>query len=245
MSKEKKRKEKVQHLYELTQCLGKNPPKEEIIGLDEMGGGNVEDREIRLRCVGDEKFNIILPQGVRKYSRVLDNILDGDDDAKEMVLPREHRPTLPLLEKFLLHHVEFGLGKIELSTTGDLEPAFSDPFDYEFVRNLTCEECCGLTASAEWLYIPSLIEVTTALFLNKFLGCTEAELLKIFETCEWNAQANYAEKLYEQANCQSERKVENKEQEQKTIKKTETEKEKSFENETEDEKIDLKNVKNY
>jgi len=150
--------------------------EKQITGLDADG----DNPEITLVSSGDDPKKYKVSKEYAKSSKLVQNILEGDNDAKQIVVKQVDGKTLGLIVKYLEHHK--GKEPAEIAKpirSVKMEKIVEDTWDAEFINNLAKRALFQLILGANYMDCKSLLHLGCAKVATMIKGKSPEEIKQI------------------------------------------------------------------
>jgi len=149
--------------------------EEEIEGLDDESPVNIS-----LVSSGDspQKFDVLKKNAL--MSKLVSNIVEGDQDATEIAVKQVDGPTLKLIVDYLNHHC--GKEPAEIAKpirSVKMEKIVEDPWDAKFINGLAKRQLFQLILGANYMDCKSLLHLGCAKVATMIKGKSPEEIKQI------------------------------------------------------------------
>ena len=148
----------------------------EIQGLDQDESHN----KITLVSSGDNPKSLALLKDYAKMSKLVANILEGDQDATEIQVKQVDGDTLSLIVKYLEHHE--GKEPAEIAKpirSVKMEKIVEDTWDADFINGLQKRALFQLILGANYMDCKSLLHLGCAKVATMIKGKSPEEIKQI------------------------------------------------------------------
>jgi len=162
-----------------------NETKEED---NELGLDDNEATEITLVSSGEQPERLPLPKQFACMSKLVQNILEGDQDATEIQVKQVDGATLKLIVDYLVHHK--GSEPTEIAKpirSVKMEKIVEDPWDAEYINKLKKRELFQLILGANYMDCKALLHLGCAKVATMIKGKSPEEIKQILGEEEDNA----------------------------------------------------------
>jgi len=156
---------------------------EEVNGLDDNTGNNT----IKLVSSGENPERIEIQKEYAKQSKLVQNILEGDQDATEIQVKQVDASTLDLICKYLKHHK--GKEPAEIAKpirSVKMEKIVEDTWDAKFINELPKRSLFQLILGANYMDCKSLLHLGCAKVATMIKGKSPEEIKQILGEEEEN-----------------------------------------------------------
>ena len=147
---------------------------------DEKGLDDDEVTQITLVSSGDNPERIEVNKEYAKMSKLVANILEGDADATEIQVKQVDGQTLGKIVAYLEHHE--GKEPAEIAKpirSVKMEKIVEDPWDAEFITNLSKRALFQLILGANYMDCKSLLHLGCAKVATMIKGKSPEEIKQI------------------------------------------------------------------
>jgi len=148
---------------------------EEIAGLDEDEKGT-----ITLLSSGDNPAKLEVAKEFALMSKLVANIVEGDQDATEINVKQVDAETLTLIVNYLKHHK--GTEPAEIAKpirSVKMEKIVEDPWDAKFINDLAKRQLFQLILGANYMDCKSLLHLGCAKVATMIKGKSPEEIKQI------------------------------------------------------------------
>jgi len=157
------------------------------MAADEKGLDDDEPTKLRLMPSGDQPEAIEIEKSWATMSKLVANIIEGDQDAEEIQVKQVDQKTLQLIVNYLKHHQ--GTEPTEIAKpirSVKMEKIVEDPWDAEFINNLPKRQLFQLILGANYMDCKSLLHLGCAKVATMIKGKSPEEIKQILGEEEAN-----------------------------------------------------------
>jgi len=155
--------------------MAEQQQEEEIGGLDDD-----ENSIIKLVSSGDNPESLEVEKKFAMMSKLVSNIVEGDQDATEISVKQVDGPTLKLIVEYLKHHK--GQEPAEIAKpirSVKMEKIVEDPWDAQFINQLPKRQLFQLILGANYMDCKSLLHLGCAKVATMIKGKSPEEIKQI------------------------------------------------------------------
>merc|ERR1712113_670690 len=159
----------------------------DTMAAEEKGLDEDEATNIVLVSSGDSPARIDVNKEFAKMSKLVANILEGDADATEIQVKQVDGATLRKIVDYLVHHE--GKEPAEIAKpirSVKMEKIVEDPWDAEFITNLSKRALFQLILGANYMDCKSLLHLGCAKVATMIKGKSPEEIKQILGEEEEN-----------------------------------------------------------
>lgn len=149
--------------------------EEEVLGLDDD-----VSTTITLVSSGESPERLTVEKPHAMMSKLVANILEGDQDATEIQVKQVDGATLQLIVKYLQHHKGTEPGDIAKPIRSvKMEKIVEDPWDAEFINALKKRDLFQLILGANYMDCKALLHLGCAKVATMIKGKSPEEIKQI------------------------------------------------------------------
>lgn len=156
------------------------PDQDNDSGIDGLDAGLDEKTDITLVSSGDNPKRLSIPRDFAVMSKLVHNIIEGDQDATEIQVKQVDGETLQLIVNYLKHHQ--GNEPTEIAKpirSVKMEKIVEDPWDAEFINGLAKRSLFQLILGANYMDCKSLLHLGCAKVATMIKGKSPEEIKQI------------------------------------------------------------------
>lgn len=140
-----------------------------------------------IRLVGANRCSHIeIPRDASRLMGTLKDILNGDENASEILCPLTSESTLNLVKKYVDHHWKREPAPISKPIiSSNLKEIVVESWDVAFCEELSLLQALDLVITAEYLNMETLLDILRALLISRIGQCTRDEIQRMIELKQW------------------------------------------------------------